>query len=138
MYKKRKTATRLTFNNSQEEEEEVNSDDPNGDGTYRLSRLPRRGATSAGDEESDEEEYTPSKKKARKSQEKKYQGKRPWSDEEKKALIEGIRTVGLSKWAKIKEKYDVLFHLRTSGQIKVSLVLSSSSCAPCFFFQPSN
>jgi hypothetical protein len=138
MYKKRKTATRLEFEDGSQEEE-VNSDDPNGDGTYHLSRLPRRGAVPGDNEESDEESFNPNKKKARKSQEKKYQGKRPWSEEEKKAIIEGIRTIGLSKWAKIKEKYDVLFNLRTSSQIKVSLLYCSSFCETANFQkQPSN
>jgi hypothetical protein len=116
MYKRKATATRLEF--EEDDEEEVNSNDPTV-GTYHLSKLPRREARPEF-EESDEE-YSPNKKKRRKSQEKKYQGKRPWSDEEKMAIVEGIRKLGLSKWAKIKKKYDVLFELRTSSQIKVSL-----------------
>mmetsp|Transcript_74266 Transcript_74266/g.208474 ORF Transcript_74266/g.208474 Transcript_74266/m.208474 type:complete len:498 (-) Transcript_74266:265-1758(-) len=116
LYKRKQTATRLEFDNDSEKDEEVSSDDPTRDPTYNLSRLPVREALP--DDDDDDEMYSPNRKKARKSQEKKYQGKRPWSAEEKNAIIEGIRSYGLSKWAIIKDKYDVLFELRTSGQIK--------------------
>ena len=57
--------------------------------------------------------------KARKSQKKPYEGRRPWTDMEKKAIIDGIPRHGFGKWAKIKEEYDTILHHRTSGQIKV-------------------
>jgi hypothetical protein len=56
------------------------------------------------------------------SQQKKYDGKLPWTDEEKRAIKEGFRRFGKEKcrWAKIKKDNNALFEHRTSGQIKVS------------------
>jgi hypothetical protein len=80
-----------------------------------------------------------------KSQIKKYEGRRRWTDEEKSAIKEGIRQLGKSKWAKIKELYGVILNDRTSMQIKVCssnsfhnerdaiLALIYSSCLACFF-----
>ncbi len=110
LYKKRTTAVRLEF----EENEDMDSTDQNADGTHHLSRLPIRAAL-----EGSEDGFSPSRKKRRNSQKKKYEGRRPWSAEEKGAIIEGIREFGKGSWAMIKEKYEVLFELRTSGQIKV-------------------
>lgn len=112
LYTRKATATRLEFEDSQE----VDSKDPNGDGTQGLSSLPMRAVLQSDD---DDEEYTP-RKKARLSQKKQYEGKREWTAEEKTAIIEGIHEYGLGKWAVVKEHFDVLFALRTSTQIKVS------------------
>jgi Myb-like DNA-binding domain len=111
IYKRKNSATQLQF----EDDEEVESDDPNGDGTHQLTNLPVRGAVEA---ERNTDEDSPRRKKGRKSQQKKYEGKRTWSDDEKNAIIEGLRTHGKGSWASIKEEYDVLFSMRTSGQIK--------------------
>ena len=58
------------------------------------------------------------KKRQRKSQEKMYDGRRPWSDDEKNAIIEGIRNGLLGKWAEIKKESGSILLGRTSGQIK--------------------
>lgn len=111
LYKRKASATTLTFDESQE----IDSDNPNGDGTHHLSTLPSRGSV---DTDSNDEEYSPNKK-SRKSQVKGYKGRRPWTIEEKNAIIEGIRKLGHGKWAQIKDRYALLFEVRTSGQIKV-------------------
>ena len=54
-----------------------------------------------------------------KSQTKKYEGRRVFSDEEKRAIREGVRELGVGKWAPIKEMYNVILQDRTSQQIKV-------------------
>jgi hypothetical protein len=66
--------------------------------------------------------------KARKSQQKPYEGRRPWTDLEKKAIIEGIPRHGFGKWAKIKEEYDSILKHRTSGQIKVNIYFVFEQC----------
>jgi hypothetical protein len=53
------------------------------------------------------------------SQVKKYEGNRGFTDEEKSAIKEGVRDLGLGKWARIKELYKEELQDRTSGQIKV-------------------
>ena len=111
MYKRKKSATHLQFEDS---EGDIDSDDPNGDGTHHLSSLPNRSVIPGADTE---EENSPRKKL--RSQDKKYDGKRAWTLQEKTAIVEGIRQIGIGKWAMIKENYHVLFELRTSGQIKV-------------------
>lgn len=118
LYKKRKTAVRLEFDDDESfvddaEEEEEGSPGLKRDGSFSLSNLPPRVAPPNSDEE-----YTPSKKKRRGSQQKKYEGKRQWTAEEKNAILQGVQTCGKGSWAMIKKKYDVLFELRTSGQIK--------------------
>jgi Myb-like DNA-binding domain len=117
LYRQKRSATQLQFDDD-DDEEEIESDDPNGDGgTHQLSSLPVRGALNIteGEEGGDD---TPRRSKKRKSQQKKYEGKRPWHEEEKTAIIEGIRRHGKGNWAEIKKDYDVLFAMRTSGQIK--------------------
>ena len=61
----------------------------------------------------------PVAKPKRGSQEKMYEGRRFWTDAEKAAVIEGIKTVGVGRWAEIKKKYHEALEFRTSGQIKV-------------------
>jgi hypothetical protein len=56
--------------------------------------------------------------KRRRSQEKKYVGRMPWSDEEKNAIRVGIQAKGVGNWAEIKEHQPDKFILRTSGMIK--------------------
>jgi len=115
LYKKRKSAVRLEFDDDSSyiDDDEVEKGSPglNRDGRINLSNLPPQVAHT-------DEELTPSKKKLRGSQQKKYDGKRPWTAEEKGAIIQGVITYGKGNWAMIKKKYDVLFELRTSGQIK--------------------
>jgi hypothetical protein len=60
--------------------------------------------------------------KRRKSQEKKYEGRRRFTDEEKRAIKEGVREKGMGKWAEIKELYWATLQDRTSQQIKVGIV----------------
>ena len=47
-----------------------------------------------------------------------YHGRRPWRDDEKNAIIEGIRNGLLGKWAEIKKTSGFILLDRTSGQIK--------------------
>jgi hypothetical protein len=58
-------------------------------------------------------------KKARKSQMKKYEGRRTWTEAETSAIKQGIEEFGWGKWALIKEHYKAILKDRTSGQIKV-------------------
>ena len=60
-----------------------------------------------------------------KSQQKKYEGRRAWTDVEKNAIKEGIQNFGIGKWALIKEENAVILGNRTSGQIKVRLFFFS-------------
>lgn len=56
--------------------------------------------------------------KKQKSQQKKYEGRKVWTDAEKTAVIEGMKYVGIGKWAEIKKEYAEILKFRTSGQIK--------------------
>jgi hypothetical protein len=58
------------------------------------------------------------KPKNRQSQRKMYSGRRGWSDKEKNTLKFGIQTIGVGKWASIKQVYEEIFEQRTTGQIK--------------------
>jgi len=114
LYGRKRSATQLEF-----DDEDIESDDPNGDGkTHHLSSLPDRAALHIDTEGGNGGDDSPRRIKKRKSQQKKYEGKRPWSEEEKTAIIEGLRRHGKGNWAAIKKDYDVLFAMRTSGQIK--------------------
>lgn len=120
LYKKRKTAVQLEFDDDEEVEGQEgmdDDDDPHWDGTRHLSRLPARAELN-----NSEDGYSPARKKRRGSQQKKYEGRRRWSEEEKNAILQGVREMGKGSWASIKEKYEILFELRTSGQIKVRYV----------------
>jgi len=57
-------------------------------------------------------------RKFRTSQQKSYDGRRIWTDEEKHAIKQGMRSYGIGKWAEIKSMYSTILKDRTSGQIK--------------------
>ena len=116
LYGRKRSATQLEFDD--DDEEDIESDDPNGDGTRHLSSLPDPSALHIAADGGNGGDESPRRIKKRKSQQKKYEGKRPWSEEEKTAIIEGMRRHGKGNWAEIKKDYDVLFAMRTSGQIK--------------------
>ncbi|VEU38709.1 unnamed protein product [Pseudo-nitzschia multistriata] len=104
MLDKKRSATRLDFTQSDDEEIE----DPEvQDEVLPDVRRPIQVRTSPG---------TPSKKK--RSQEKSYQGRRVWSDIEKQAVKDGIIRFGVGMWARIKNDKGVILRDRTSGQIK--------------------
>lgn len=119
-YERNPTAVVLRFEDSQVDnvnDEDELSDPENArlqrDGTHHLSRLPNR--PPALDSE-DSALYSP-RKKRKKSQQKQYRGRRPWTDQDKQAILDGIRQFGVGKWANIKAEY-IRFEERTSGQIK--------------------
>jgi hypothetical protein len=107
LLRKKKTATRLDFEDAVEDELSEPDED------VVLSELPSRAIRV-----NHNPSPSPSPKK-RKSQEKKYEGRRIFTDEEKHAIKEGIREMGAGKWAEIKELYKVILEDRTSQQIKV-------------------
>eukprot|EP00934_Nitzschia_sp_Nitz4_P003364 Nitzschia sp. Nitz4//scaffold55_size114948//50444//52230//NITZ4_003898-RA/size114948-snap-gene-0.174-mRNA-1//1//CDS//3329554521//3354//frame0 len=102
-YDRNPTATHLEFD---DEIEEDNSPEK----APRLTSLPKRAAPTL-------EEDTDRPRKKKSSQAKQYHGRRKWTNEDKKAILEGIRTFGMGKWATIKDHY-IRFEERTSGQIK--------------------
>jgi hypothetical protein len=53
---------------------------------------------------SEDGEYTPAKKKRHGSQQKKHDGKRPWTAEEMSAILQGVQSYGKGSWAIIKKK----------------------------------
>jgi hypothetical protein len=108
MYEKRRTATRLIFNDDNDEVEEDEDDDVLPDPKRPLA-------------EASSVDGTPNRK-FRRSQQKPYTGRRPWSDMEKKAISDGITQYGFGRWADIKAHYDTILKNRTSGQIKVSFI----------------
>ena len=112
MLDKKKSATRLTFtpekeDDSEDIEEPIEEDEV-------LPDVKKRAKVAS-----------PSPKKKLKSQQKMYEGRRVWTDEEKNAVIEGIRRFGLGKWAEIKKEYFLTLKFRTSGQIKVRILETS-------------
>lgn len=119
LYRKKRSATRMQF--TPQDDEELLSEPGEENVAVGLSELPthppphssRRGGDALS---SDGSAY----KRPRKSQEKSYQGRRQFTDEEKRAIREGIRAKGLGKWAEIKNEYQVILNDRTSQQIKVS------------------
>lgn len=60
-----------------------------------------------------------SPRKKAKSQQKPYDGKRAWTNDERNAIKEGIKICGKGNWAAIKERFSHILAERTSGQIKV-------------------
>jgi len=125
LYKRKRSATQLQFDDDEEsvidDEENVSSGNRNnGDGgTHQLSNLPVSRTPRIADTSNDELMDSPTRRaKKRTSQQKKYDGKRSWGEEEKNAIVEGIRLHGLGNWAAIKSEFDILFAMRTSGQIK--------------------
>ncbi|KAG7369198.1 hypothetical protein IV203_031941 [Nitzschia inconspicua] len=100
----KESASRVDF-----DEEENLEDDDNQEDKVAL-RSPKRMA---------EEATSPSSgKKQRKSQAKKYDGRRVWTEAETGAIKQGIAEFGWGKWAQIKDHYRVILRNRTSGQIK--------------------
>jgi len=102
MLDKKKSATRLTFT----PEEKI--DDIEG----RVLILPPMSQRFSNAVES-----SPAKQK--RSQVKKYTGRRIWTDTEKNAIIEGIRRFGIGQWARVKDTFFMDLNMRTSGQIRV-------------------
>ena len=112
MLDKKKSAKRLDFDGSGDEDEEI--EDP--------ENLDNRPALRSPDEQMrmyNHGKESPLKKKARKSQEKTYEGRRVWNEAEVNAIKEGIEIYGNGKWAEIKDHFHVVLKDRTSGQIKV-------------------
>jgi hypothetical protein len=107
LLRKKKTAKRLDFEDAVEDELSESDED------VVLSELPSR-AIRVNPNPSPSPAAKP-----RRSQEKKYDGNRRWTDEEKHAIKEGIRELGVGKWAPIKDLYKVTLEDRTSQQIKV-------------------
>jgi hypothetical protein len=58
------------------------------------------------------------KKRPVKSQQKGYIGRKSWTNEEKRAIQEGIKIFGKGQWAVIKGHFNKELADRTSGQIK--------------------
>ena len=109
-YDKKKSSKALTFDDSEEDDSIEDSEDDQR-GRPSLTSPPKRRVVVKKRRLSSDGVLL--------SQAKKYEGRRKWSDEEKRAIREGIRTFGLGKWAIIKEEYDIILRDRTSGQIKV-------------------
>ncbi len=105
MLEKKKSATRLNFTPEKDIDSE-NIEDPKEDADV-LTSVKKRAKIAS-----------PSPGKQRKSQQKMYEGKRIWSDEEKGAVMQGIAKFGVGKWAVIKSEYCLVLKYRTSGQIK--------------------
>ena len=105
---KKKSAKRLGFN-SDDEGEIV--EDPDDQEEKAVLKSPKKMSKAAA---------SPSPgRKLRKSQMKKYEGRRTWTDAEVGAIKQGIAEFGWGKWAQIKEHYKAILKDRTSGQIKV-------------------
>jgi len=105
MLDKKKSAMRLNFTPERESDCE-HIEDPSQEDDV-LSDVKKRARVTS---------TSPIKK--RKSQQKMYEGKRIWTDVEKRAVIEGVGRLGVGKWAEIKREYYVALKFRTSGQIK--------------------
>jgi hypothetical protein len=119
-YDKHEAATRLSFGDSQPiddiiDGEDDDDDEDNEQGAAHLSTLPSPVRSASGSRRKRKSRASPGKK----TQQKKYEGRRRWTEEEKRAIKEGIRELGVGKWADIKAMYSVLLDERTSGQIKV-------------------
>eukprot|EP00980_Cylindrotheca_fusiformis_P028135 scaffold22583_cov106-Cylindrotheca_fusiformis.AAC.6 len=119
LYTKKSSARALSFDDSQTDGTEILSE-PGADAV--LSELPTR-ATPRSKRVKKRNNDTPESQRSSgstvaKSQQKKYAGRRRWTDEEKRAIKEGIRQKGVGNWAQIKEMYKVVLKDRTSGQIK--------------------
>lgn len=103
MFEKKKSATRLNF--TPEKENDIDSvEDSMGETLPDVKERPNIVSL-----------YP---RRTLKSQEKKYEGRRFWTDDEKNAIIEGVKYFGLGRWADIKKKYSEELEFRTSGQIK--------------------
>ena len=107
----KQTARQIEFGDSQQ----IDDDD---DDVLSEPDRPRPQSRNATGRSSSFHSPSESPGKKMKSQQKKYSGRRRWTDEEKNAIKDGARRFGIGKWAKIKEHFEVL-DMRTSGQIKV-------------------
>ena len=112
LLKRKDNATSLQFNDSQSPAEDEELSEP--DGSAVLSELPQRAVNVKRKRLSTGSDGI----KKKKSQEKKYQGRRMWTEVEKQAIREGVRSLGAGQWADIKQRYKTIFEYRTSGQIK--------------------
>jgi hypothetical protein len=110
---KKTTATALTFDDSVQDDETENLSEPGDDAV--LSDLPKRAQSRSVHVQSRRSSSVCPRKQ---SQMKRYTGRRQWTDEEKRAVKEGIKQRGVGNWADIKELYSVVLRDRTSGQIK--------------------
>lgn len=117
MLDKKKSATRIAFDgeNGDDDDEEIDEPEERDPSNQSVLSSPKRRKSTL------REKLSPSPGKTRKSQAKKYDGRRAWSNVETMAIREGIAEYGMGKWAIIKEHFDVVLSNRTSGQIKVSL-----------------
>jgi hypothetical protein len=120
-YEKQKSATRLSFGDSQPDDIIDDDEEEEEEGAAHLSTLPSPARSAS--------RKRKRKSPMKKSQVKKYDGRRKWSDEEKRAIKEGIRDLGTGKWAAIKDLYSVILEDRTSGQISVrNVTIVDSLC----------
>ena len=103
MLDKKKSATRLGFTQSDNEE----IDDPEDE---VLPTVRRRIQVT---------ELSPPFKKIKKNQVKLYNGRRIWSETEKNAVRDGVVRYGVGNWTQIKTCDAMILGNRTSGQIKV-------------------
>ena len=125
-YDKKHSSRALTFDDSDNDDSIEDSDDDRFGGP-KLSSLPKRRVVVKS------KKRRTSSSGALLSQAKKYEGRRKWSDEEKRAIREGIRSFGVGKWAQIKGHYDIILADRTSGQIKVCTGGYNNSFIELFF-----
>lgn len=132
LLRKNQSATRLTFDDGDPIEESDDGDDDIASNIAKassvtLSDLPTRPNKRM-------IQIHPNVKKSNQtpglaaipSQQKNYEGRRRFTDEEKRAIREGVRVFGKGHWAVIKDKYSIILNDRTSGQIKVCMSLSIS------------
>jgi hypothetical protein len=108
---KKKTARSIEFDDDLEDDDDSDDGATNGS-TRRLSDTPRRRRKIS----------VTRKSPIKPSQQKQYSGWRIFSDEEMRAIKEGMRQGLTGKWAEIKDMYSVILADRTSVQIKVSNV----------------
>lgn len=104
--KERKIAVRLQFDDDESfiDNKEV-EEDTLGSSTWQKynlsnSNLPPPAASF----NSEDGEYTPAKKKRCGNQQKKHDGKRPWTAEEISAILQGVQSYEKGSWAIIKKK----------------------------------
>ena len=126
-YDKHEAATRLSFGDSQVDDIMDDSDDDDNSAAAHLSTLPSPVKSDSGSHSHSHSRRNKRKGRSsptKKTQVKKYEGRRKWTQEEKRAIQQGIRELGKGKWAEIKDLYSVLLAERTSGQISVRPILS--------------
>ena len=127
---KQSAVTQLQFDSDSDEDFEGSPEEESDEDHSSDSDWSEEG--SSDQEESDEEGHSPpvvkkSYTKANrrppgwrhKNQQKKYQGRRRFTNAEKNAIREGVSTFGVGKWAQIKKRHSDVLRIRTSTQIKV-------------------